>query len=84
MILRAAVYGTIQRGKDIVEMPPNTVIHLSWIPGEDNAADLVSKVFLDPISVVNSEFYRSGGAFMHTDNHQGSVFMTIDKDGVQP
>ena len=32
MPLRAVVYGTIQRRKDIVEMLPNTVIYLSWIP----------------------------------------------------
>ena len=83
MLLRAAVYGTIQRGMDIVEMLPNTVIHLSWIPGEDNAVDLISKVFLDPISIVNSEFCRSGGEFMCTDDHQGAVFMTIDKNGAE-
>ena len=72
---------TIQRGKDIIDMLQNTVIHLSWIPGEENDADLVHKVFLDPISIVNSEFYRRE-EFMCMDNHQGAVFMTIDNNGV--
>ena len=48
-LLRTAIYGTIQRAKTVIQMMPNVQIFFSWIAGTENAADLVSKVFIDPI-----------------------------------
>ena len=39
---------------------PNALIYFSWIAGTDNAADLVSKVFIDPIAAMNSDLFRHG------------------------
>ena len=75
-LLRTAIYGTIQRAK--------TVIFFSWIAGTENAADLVSKVFIDPITAINSDLYRHGGTFMVTKDYKGEVIMKISKkDGVE-
>ena len=52
-LLRTAVYGTIQRAKQILSLMPNAVIYFSWIAGTDNAADLVLKFFIDPIQAMN-------------------------------
>ena len=77
-LLRTAVYGTIQRVKTILEMMPNALIYFSWIAGTDNAADFVSKVFIDPIAAMNSDLFRHGGTFMltkrgslHENNQKG-------------
>ena len=59
-LYRIAAYGTIQRAKRIIEMMPNAQIYFSWIAGTDNAADLVSKVFIDPIAAINSDLFQHG------------------------
>ena len=82
-LLRTAVYGTIQRAKQVLTLMPNAVVHFSWIAGTENAADLVSKVFIDPIQAMNSDLFRHGGTFMLTKEYKGEIFMTIRrKDGV--
>ena len=43
---------------DIGEKFPYVQTKLSWIPGKDNPADLVSKFFESPLEIVNSGFYR--------------------------
>ena len=48
---------TIQRAKTVIEMMPNAQIFFSWIAGTENAADLVSKVFIDPIAAINSDLF---------------------------
>ena len=81
---QAAVYGTIQRAKTVIQMLPNAQIFFSWIAGTENAADLVSKVFIDPIAAINSDLYRHVGTFMVTKDYKGEVFMKItEKDGVE-
>ena len=44
----------------ITEVLPNTSIWLTWLPGENNPSDLSSKLVLDLIPAINSEFYRKG------------------------
>ena len=53
-LLRTAIYGTIQRAKTVIKIMPNAQIFFNWIAGTENAADLFSKVFIDPITVINS------------------------------
>ena len=75
---------TIQRTKTIIQMMPNAQIFFSWIAGTENAADLVSKVFIDPIAAIKSDLFRHGGTFMVTKDYKGEVFMKIsEKDGVE-
>ena len=76
------MYGTIQRAKTVIEMMPNAQIFFSWIVGTDNAADLVLKVFIDPIAAINSDLFRHGGTFMVTKEYKGEVFMKISKKDV--
>ena len=54
---KTVVYGTIQRAKTVIEMMPNAQIFFIWIAGTDNAADLVSKVFIDPFAAINSDLF---------------------------
>ena len=83
-LLRTAVYRTIQRAITILEMMPTALIYFSWIAGTDNAADLVSKVFIDPIAAMNSDLFRHGGTFMLTKEYRGEIFKKITKkDGVK-
>ena len=56
-LLRTAIYGTIHRTETIIQMMPNAQIFFSWIAGTENAADLVSKVFIDPIAAINSDLF---------------------------
>ena len=39
---------------------PNIEAKLSWLPGKENPADLVSKIFEAPLDIVNSSLYREG------------------------
>ena len=44
----------------IIEELPKASLWLTWIAGEINPSDFSSKMVFDPISVINSEFFRTG------------------------
>ena len=50
----------------ITEVLKNTSIWLTWLPGESNPSDLSSKLVLDPIPAINSDFYRKGPQQFHS------------------
>ena len=38
---------------------PKAIITVGHIPGESNPADTMTKIFRDPVKVINSDLYRS-------------------------
>ena len=60
----------------------NVKITVGYVSTDANAADTVSKVLLDPITVVNSDLYRSGPAkYDSLETLREDTVATITEDG---
>ena len=57
VLLRNIVVTVKQRVREILEMLPESTVQLCWIPGDTNSSDLVSKLFQDPFTQVNSNLF---------------------------
>ena len=60
VLIKGAINSTKQRMKEILELLPRAVIHLTWLPGEKNSADKASKLHSNPVKILNSDQYRQG------------------------
>ena len=59
-LLANAAYTFIDKMSDLSTRFPEATLSIGYLPGENNPADYVSKLFLDPIQVINSKLYRVG------------------------
>ena len=57
-LVRNAVFQVKSVCRDIVALCPQAIVYLDWIAGDDNPADLNSKLHMKPFMAVNSGMYR--------------------------
>ena len=60
VLTKGAINSTKHRMKEIQELLPKAVIHLTWLPGEKNTADAASKLHSNSVKILISDAYRHG------------------------
>ena len=61
---------------------PKAIITVGHIPGESNPADTMTKIFRDPIRVINSDLYRYGSERFASKQELGKDVVATCQDGV--
>ena len=83
VLLRGCVNRTVQRCKEIVESVHGADIKLTWIPGNVNSADSVTKLHQEVVTMINSDLYRHGPpAAWEIDGKNQVQFLNINQEGV--
>ena len=83
VLLRNAVNSTLDSGRDLIKLYPKAILKFAWCQGTQNPADLMSKLFLDPIGAINSTLFRHGPEFYSNKKMlEKFVFLEIDSKGV--
>ena len=81
ILLRTAISAAKTRAREMLEVLPNATILFAYLPGPENSSDLVSKLFLNPISAINSTFYREGPEMLKNKSTMtGLVFFKMSKE----
>ena len=78
-IVMRGVHDVIDEFKNI------TAVKFAFLNSEQNSADLVSKIFEDPISVSNSKEFKCGDPLFLDSNfpHSDKIFLTVSASGVE-
>ena len=81
VLIKSAIWSTKQRCREILEILPNAVIHLTWMPGVKNTADYGSKLHTNIVDILNADDYRHGVEGMLTLNRTDHIsYYTVSKD----
>ena len=59
-LLANSAFMFLDKLSDLSARFPEATLSIGYLPGENNPADYVSKLFLDPVEIINSKFYRIG------------------------
>ena len=82
VLIKGAINTTKKRMKEILEILPNAVIHLTWLAGEKNTADAASKLHSNPVKILNSDAYRHGPKeLLSIDGTEHISYFRIDARG---
>ena len=82
VLIKGAINSTKQRMKEILELLPKAVIHLTWLAGEKSTADAASKLQSNPVKILNSDVYRHGPKELMTiDGVDHVSYYKMDADG---
>ena len=79
VLIKNATAESIRASRRILSYNASARIHFSWIPGEINASDLVSKEHQGLTQIINGQFYRTGHAdYCKEDFGQKNNFYYLD------
>ena len=59
-LLANSAYMFLDKLADLSVRFPEAILSVGYLPGEKNPSDYVSKIFLDPVEIINSKLYRVG------------------------
>jgi hypothetical protein len=84
VIVKNSVDATIHAAQDLNQLFPLSTVFFTWLPGLQNCADPLTKMFPDGVGICNSDVWRFGHLIMQNEvTNLENTYMTVSEGTVK-